>query len=84
MEEKRLTGKVDWFNEKKGFGLIIRNGEEFFVHYSEIKSNVEGFKVLKKDEEVLFGVGNDPKGKVCAINVTAVDGKKLRFEKKYK
>ena len=80
MEHKKLKGKVDWFNEKKGFGLIIRDGEEFFVHHSGIESKIKGFKILKKDEEVMFSVGKDNKGKVCALNVTALEGKKLYFE----
>ena len=50
MKEK---GTVKWFNEKKGWGFIVGDsGDEVFAHYSEIEG--EGFKTLKKGEEVDF------------------------------
>jgi CspA family cold shock protein len=49
-----LTGKVKWFNAKKGYGFITRDddGTDIFVHYSAIQS--EGYKKLKQDQAVEF------------------------------
>jgi CspA family cold shock protein len=63
-------GRVKWFNEKKGFGFISREGEnDVFVHFSAI--NREGYKVLYEGDEVEFEVTNGPKGPQ-ASNVTVL------------
>ena len=55
------TGKVKWFNEKKGFGFIEQeDGPDVFVHFSAIQS--EGFKTLAEGQEVEFTVGQGQKG----------------------
>ena len=57
----RLTGKVKWFNENKGYGFILQSdGKDVFVHYSEIKE--EGYRTLAEGEEVEFDVTDSPKG----------------------
>ncbi len=62
------TGKVKWFNSKKGFGFIIPDdgGEDLFVHHSEIKTT--GYAELKEGQAVQFDVGQGKKGP-CAVNV---------------
>lgn len=38
-------GTVKWFNPEKGYGFISqKDGEDLFVHFSEIK--MDGFKTL--------------------------------------
>jgi CspA family cold shock protein len=64
------TGRVKWFNEQKGYGFISReDGDDIFVHYSEIKS--EGFKTLTENQEVSFEIKEGPKG-LQAANVKAL------------
>lgn len=58
---ERETGTVKWFNDKKGFGFIIREeGEDVFVHYTSINS--EGFRTLQEGQKVEFSIGQGEKG----------------------
>lgn len=55
------TGKVKWFDEKKGFGFIEReNDADVFVHFRSIKQ--DGFKTLIEGEAVSFEVEQGQKG----------------------
>lgn len=57
----RVTGKVKFFNEAKGFGFIAQeNGPDVFVHFSAIAS--DGFKTLAEGQLVEFTVGKGNKG----------------------
>ena len=57
----RETGTVKWFNAEKGYGFISRDqGEDVFVHYSEIRS--DGFKTLDEGQRVEFDVTRGQKG----------------------
>ena len=61
-------GIVKWFSRSKGFGFIVPEGEgeDLFVHYSEIK--VEGYASLEEGQTVEFEIGEGKKGP-CAVNV---------------
>ena len=55
------TGKVKWFDAKKGFGFISQeNGEDVFVHFSSITG--AGFKSLEDGDPVEFEVTQGAKG----------------------
>jgi cold shock protein len=54
-------GTVKWFSDSKGFGFIEQeDGNEIFVHFSAIQT--EGFKSLRKGDEVSFEVVDSPRG----------------------
>ncbi len=53
-------GTVKWFNKDKGFGFILSEGTEYFVHFSSIKAS--GFKNLYEGDSVQFKAKKDAKG----------------------
>lgn len=64
---------VKWFDAKKGYGFIHHpeDGDDVFVHYSDIQSD-DDFKTLQADQEVRFEMNEGPKG-LNASNVMATD-----------
>ena len=47
------TGKVKWFDAKKGFGFIEQeSGDDVFVHFRAIQG--DGYKSLVEGQEVEF------------------------------
>ena len=55
------TGKVKWFDPKKGYGFIIGDeGQDVFVHYTSIIG--EGFRALKDGELVDYELTKGEKG----------------------
>ena len=63
------AGTVKWFNPEKGYGFISQNdGEDLFVHFSEIK--MDGLKTLDEGQAVQFDVTTGQNGKLQASNVT--------------
>lgn len=57
------TGTVKWFDDRKGFGFIARDGGrgDVFVHHSAIREQ-PGFRSLTEGDEVRFVVGEGRKG----------------------
>jgi CspA family cold shock protein len=64
-------GEVKWFDSKKGFGFILRDGaDDLFVHFSAINS--EGFKTLYQGDKVSYEVVAGEKGEQ-ASNVEGIE-----------
>jgi CspA family cold shock protein len=64
------SGKVKWFDNKKGFGFIAQDsGQDVFVHHTSITG--PGFKTLNEGDEVSFDVVPSDKG-LKAQNVQRV------------
>ena len=45
------TGKVKWFNAQKGFGFIIFEGKDVFVHFKDVNG---GVNAIKDNDDVEF------------------------------
>ena len=66
----RVTGKVKWFNNSKGYGFIGReDGADVFVHYSAI--SCDGYRSLQEGDSVEFEIVEGQKGPQAA-NVAKV------------
>jgi CspA family cold shock protein len=66
-----MRSRVKWFKDEKGYGFIKYNEQEdIFVHYSSIQK--EGYKTLKKDDEVEFDLIETSKG-YQAINTRKIE-----------
>ena len=64
------TGKVKWFDGKKGYGFIQQDdGKDVFVHYSNISGS--GFRSLEDGDTVQFEIVEGEKG-LQARNVSRV------------
>jgi CspA family cold shock protein len=68
MSGVKVSGKVKWFNNAKGYGFINEDGksEDLFAHYSAIQ--MDGYKTLKAGQAVVFEIIQGPKG-LHAVNI---------------
>ena len=66
-----IQGKVKWFNNTKGYGFIVADGDnqDLFAHYSAI--NMEGYRTLKAGQKVTFEQEQGPKG-THAVNIKII------------
>mmetsp|Transcript_76475 Transcript_76475/g.216196 ORF Transcript_76475/g.216196 Transcript_76475/m.216196 type:complete len:134 (+) Transcript_76475:88-489(+) len=71
------SGTVKFFNPERGFGFIVSEGQDFFVHYTNIEP-AGGFRSLGDGEEVEFDVEEDHTGKQRAVRVTGPAGSPVK------
>lgn len=65
--EERVKGKIKWFSSVKGYGFIISDGTDYFVHISQKRDDDE----FHEGDEVEFSITQTEKG-FSAINVTKI------------
>jgi len=65
------TGKVKWFNSKKGYGFITENGTEkdIFLHVSALEDSK--LKSLKEEQQLEFDI-KEENNKLQAINLKKI------------
>ncbi len=70
---ERETGVVKWFNDRKGYGFIAREGkDDIFVHYSDISG--DGFRTLNEGDSVEFTAKQGQKGPAAGEVTTLQPG----------
>ena len=62
------SGKVKWFNAKKGYGFITdkETQKDIFLHISELEQSK--LKVLKEEQTIFYDI-KEEKNKLQAINI---------------
>ena len=65
------SGKVKWFNAKKGYGFITddETQRDIFLHVSALENSK--LRVLKEDQVLKFDIKED-KDKLQAINLKKI------------
>ncbi|MAV56192.1 MAG: cold-shock protein [Candidatus Pelagibacter sp.] len=63
------SGKVKWFNSKKGYGFITLDDDsqkDVFLHVSALEKSK--FRILKENQKIQFEI-KEERGKLQAINL---------------
>tara|TARA_E500000081_G_scaffold9235_1_gene11061 strand:+ start:7321 stop:7521 length:201 start_codon:yes stop_codon:yes gene_type:complete len=60
-------GTVKWFNASKGFGFIVSENKDVFVHISAVEA--AGLQSLNEGDNVMFDTQDGPKGP-SAVNIS--------------
>lgn len=64
-----IHGTCKWFNEAKGFGFLISDGQEYFAHANQIRSEE---KALYPGQHVAFKSHPGNKGPQ-AMDITPIE-----------
>jgi CspA family cold shock protein len=74
LDNKKYSGKIIWFSAQHGYGFATwdngvdgKETNDIFCHFSDILS--DGFKTLKKDQEIEFELGKNNRGELKAIEI---------------
>jgi len=88
-EDERQTGRIKWFNNKKGFGFLSNcvTNEDVFIHHTGIElseeslnSEVNIFKTVIEGEYVSYEKHTDSSGRSVAKKVSGIMGGPLLCE----
>ena len=62
------SGKVKWFNAKKGYGFITddETQKDIFLHVSSLEESK--LRVLKEEQKIFYDI-KEEKNKLQAINI---------------
>ena len=62
------SGKVKWFNSKKGYGFVTddKTQKDIFLHVSALESSK--LRVLKEEQTITYDI-KEEKDKLQAINI---------------
>ena len=62
------SGKIKWFNSKKGYGFITEDetNKDIFLHVSALDESK--LRVLKEEQKITFDI-KEEKNKLQAINI---------------
>jgi CspA family cold shock protein len=65
---KMPSGKVKWFNSKKGYGFITddKTQKDIFLHVSSLEDSK--LRVLKEEQTIVYDI-KEEKDKLQAINI---------------
>jgi len=65
------TGKVKWFNSKKGYGFITedKTDKDIFLHVSVLEESK--LKILKEEQKLEFEI-KEENNKLQAINLKKI------------
>ena len=62
------SGKVKWFNAKKGYGFITddKSKKDIFLHVSALENSK--LRILKEEQTIVYDI-KEEKDKLQAINI---------------
>ena len=62
------SGKVKWFNAKKGYGFVTdkKKKKDIFLHVSALEKSK--LRVLKEEQKIIYDI-KEEKNKLQAINI---------------